>query len=144
MSPTLGIGSVQALVAHAKAKPEQCSLRSWRGIAPHSGGGDVHRSRRRSADPYADKGNNEAIADLLGGRIGYLSPRFQPSAELMKAGQIKALAVGSIKRSAIVPELPTLAEAGINGFDAVIWYGLLAPKQRRAPSPRLLPKSPIA
>jgi tripartite-type tricarboxylate transporter receptor subunit TctC len=76
--------------------------------------------------PYQG-GSNQAVSDLLSGRITLMfnvAPTLAPHVE---AGKLKAFAVAQSKRASIMPDVPTLAEAGITGFDAGIWIGLLAP-----------------
>ena len=76
--------------------------------------------------PYQG-GSNQAVSDLLSGRITLMfnvAPTLAPHVE---AGKLKAFAVAQSKRASIMPDVPTLAEAGMTGFDAGIWIGLLAP-----------------
>jgi tripartite-type tricarboxylate transporter receptor subunit TctC len=75
--------------------------------------------------PY--KGTGPALPDLLAGRVQVI---FEPMPTMLPhvlAGRMKALGVTSLKRSAAAPEIPTLAEQGLDGFDVVLWYGMLAP-----------------
>lgn len=75
--------------------------------------------------PY--KGGGPAMADLLGGQINLIFATAASAVGHIKAGKIRALAVSTAKRSGLLPELPTVAEAGLKGFEANNWYGLLAP-----------------
>ena len=75
--------------------------------------------------PY--KGTGQAVTDLLGGRIDVM---FAPAETVMphvKSGRLRALAVTSAQRFAVLPELPTVAESGVPGYSAVGWFGLFAP-----------------
>jgi tripartite-type tricarboxylate transporter receptor subunit TctC len=75
----------------------------------------------------AYKGSAPTLQDLLGGQIQLVIDNIPPYLPQVKAGKIRALAVTSAKRSPAAPELPTVAEAGVKGFDAVAWFGLFAP-----------------
>jgi tripartite-type tricarboxylate transporter receptor subunit TctC len=76
--------------------------------------------------PY--KGTAGALQDLLGGQIGYMFLPVHVAATYIKAGKLKAIAVGSPKRLPLFPDLPTLIEAGLKNADVDMWYGLFAPK----------------
>jgi len=76
----------------------------------------------------AYKGAGPALTDLMGGQVQLMADPMLSSLPLAKAGKIKALAVISMKRVAIAPEIPTVAESGVNGFDFASWYGLWGPK----------------
>jgi tripartite-type tricarboxylate transporter receptor subunit TctC len=76
--------------------------------------------------PY--KGTGPAMNDLLGGQIDLMCDQTTNTAGQIKAGKIKAYAVTTKERVAAFPELPTLEESGLPGFEAVIWHGLYAPK----------------
>ena len=77
--------------------------------------------------PYQG-GSNQAVSDLLAGRITLMFNVAATLAPQVEAGRLRALAVAQNKRASIMPEVPTLAEAGMTGYDAGIWIGLLAPK----------------
>lgn len=129
VSPSAGVNSVAELIAFAKGKPDQVFYASAGvGTTPHLAAEMFNQLAGIKLVHVPYKGNNEAMADLLGGRIHVNFAPIPTVAELMKAGQVKGLAVGSLKRSLLAPNLPTLAESGVAGFDAVIWYGFLAPK----------------
>jgi len=76
--------------------------------------------------PY--KGASPALTDLMSGQVQLIADPILSSLPLAKAGSIKALAITSAKRVAIAPEIPTVAESGMKGFDFASWYGLWAPK----------------
>ena len=75
--------------------------------------------------PY--KGGAPAMQDLLGGQIQLMFDNLANSMQQVRAGKLKALAVTTAKRSPLVPDLPTLAEAGLPGFDIYTWWGFMAP-----------------
>ncbi|TAJ36848.1 MAG: tripartite tricarboxylate transporter substrate binding protein [Reyranella sp.] len=76
--------------------------------------------------PY--KGTAGAVQDLLGGQIGYMFLPVHVSAQHIRAGKLKAIAVGSPQRLPQLPDVPTLAESGLNGVDVDMWYGFFLPK----------------
>ena len=75
--------------------------------------------------PY--KGRATAIPDLLGGRVTMMFDNMPSSLPLVKEGKLRALGVTSAKRSAAAPDIPTIAEQGLPGFEAVSWFALFAP-----------------
>ena len=76
--------------------------------------------------PY--KGGNGALPDMMGGRVDMtVSLVAGATATMVREGKLRALAVTSLKRSAVFPDLPTIAESGYPGFEVTLWYGLLAP-----------------
>jgi tripartite-type tricarboxylate transporter receptor subunit TctC len=75
--------------------------------------------------PY--KGSAPAITDLIGGQVQWMIDPVLSSAQHVKAGKLRALAVTTPRRSSIVPELPTIAESGLPGYDFAAWFVLLAP-----------------
>ena len=76
--------------------------------------------------PY--KGTAGAVQDLLGGQIGYMFLPVHVSAQHIRAGKLKAIAAGSPQRLPQLPDVPTLAESGLEGVDVDMWYGFFAPK----------------
>ena len=77
--------------------------------------------------PY--KGSAPALVDVIAGNIQVLFSTLTPALPHIKTGRIKILAVTSLKRSALVPELPTVSDSGLKGFEVTGWYGMLAPAQ---------------
>jgi Uncharacterized protein conserved in bacteria len=75
--------------------------------------------------PY--KGGGPAMSDLVGGQVNLIFATTASSIPHLKSGRIKGIAVTTAKRSALLPELPTISEAGLDGFDANNWYGLVVP-----------------
>lgn len=126
--PGLGVKSVAELIALANAKPDTIFFGSS-GVAS-----STHMAlelfkwlakARITHVPYT--GSPPAVTDLLAGRIhGYFSPA-SAVMEHVRAGKLIALAVTDAKRSPLLPELPTMIEAGVPGFESVLWFGLMAP-----------------
>jgi tripartite-type tricarboxylate transporter receptor subunit TctC len=128
IQPSLPIASTKALVEYAKSNPGKLRYGSS-GV-----GGSIHLTTElfRTAVgvelthvPY--KGVTPALIDLLGGRIELLFPGIAPALPLIKSGKVRALGLTSKQRSAVLPELPTLAESGVPDFEAIGWYGILVP-----------------
>ena len=126
--PSLPVRSVKDLIALAKAKPGQLSYASS-GV-----GGATHMTAeifRMMAGvdivhiPY--KGSGQAMVDLIGGQVPMAFDQITSSLPQVEAGKLRALAVTSAKRFPSVPNLPSMSEAGIAGYDAVSWNGLAAP-----------------
>jgi tripartite-type tricarboxylate transporter receptor subunit TctC len=126
--PELGVKSVRELVALAKARPDAISFGSS-GVASSTHLAlELFNSLAQvkiTHVPYT--GSPQVVTDLLAGRIhGYFSPASTVMGHV-RAGKLIALAVTDAGRSPIVPELPTMIEAGIPGFESVLWFGLVAP-----------------
>jgi len=125
--PTLAVRSVAELIAFAKAQPGRIDYAFVPGTVGHittelfSSVAGINFTRI----PY--KGNGPAMTDLLGGHVSMMFLSILPVLEQVRAGTLHALAVTSAARSELLPEVPTIAQAGVPGFSAVIHYGLLAP-----------------
>jgi tripartite-type tricarboxylate transporter receptor subunit TctC len=128
VNPALPFNSVKELIAYAKANPGKLNF------ASSGNGTSIHLSGelfRTMADvqimhvPY--KGSSPALQDLVGGQVQIMFDNLPSSLALIKAGKLKALAVTSLARAAALPDVPTLAESGLPGFEASSWFGLLAP-----------------
>ena len=126
--PTLPAKNIQELVALAKAQPGKLTYASF-GV-----GSSAHLTFELFKGmtgidmlhvPY--KGGQPAIADLLAGQVSIYIPVLPSVVQLSKAGRLRLLAVTSARRSSAVPDVPTVAESGVPGFEASNWFGLLAP-----------------
>jgi tripartite-type tricarboxylate transporter receptor subunit TctC len=128
VTPSLEVRSVGELIALAKAKPDALSFgSSGVGTGTHLAGElfKVLTGVHIVHVPYG--GSAQAVTDLLAGRIQIL---FTPASTVIahvRDGKLVALAATETKRTAIAPEVPTMAEAGLDGFDTGLWFGLLAP-----------------
>ena len=126
------VNSVPELIAYAKAHPGALSFGSGsNGSAGHLAG-ELFKSETGIAMvhvPY--KGGAPALQALLAGDTQLMFDNLANSTPQLKAGKLKALAVTTAKRSPLAPELPTLAESGLPGFDIYTWWGLLAPAGTR-------------
>ena len=120
--------SVKELIAYAKARPGQLNYASVGQGSPNHLGMELLKALA-GIDivhvPY--KGTGPAITDLLGGQVQLMFNSMPSVLPLVKSGKLKGLAVGSAQRSPAIPDLPTVAEAGVPGFENVTWYGMFAP-----------------
>ena len=126
--PSLGVGSVKDLIAMAKAKPDQLLFgSSGVGTAPHVSGElfNIMAGVKMVHVPY--QGSAQAMTDLLGGRISMIFSPASTALPHIQSGAIKALASTTLKRPSIAPDLPTISEAGLPGFDTSVWFALNAP-----------------
>lgn len=127
-NPSLPVRNLQELIAYTKANPDKVSFASaGMGTSGHIAGEMFqHLSKTKILHvPY--KGNSEAITDTLGGRTQLVISGVPPILPFVKSGQLRALAVADTKRSALLPDVPTVAEAGLPGAESVAWYGIVAP-----------------
>ena len=125
---TIAANNVQELVTLAKSKPGELLYASTGvGTAPHLSGEllSMRAGVKLVHVPYP--GSAQGVTDLLAGRVAAM---FSPASTVwphVEAGRLKALATTQTKRAAMAPNLPTMAEAGLPGYDTGIWIGLLAP-----------------
>ena len=128
VNPASGIGKVQDLVGRAKAKPGQLNY------ASNGNGTSLHLSaelfKRRSETfithvPY--RGAAAAITALLSGEVDMMFDNLPSAIGQIQAGKLRALAVTTAQRSTALPDVPTLAEAGMEGFNVSAWFGVAAP-----------------
>lgn len=125
--PTLPVKDAQAFLAYVKANPGKLSYGSaGNGSSPHLAGEMLKEQAGLFAVHVPYRGAAPALNDLMGGQIDYY---FDPGIGLQaaKAGRTKLLAVGSLKRSPLFPDVPTLDEVGLKGFDADSVFGFYAP-----------------
>jgi tripartite-type tricarboxylate transporter receptor subunit TctC len=127
--PSVPANSLQDLIALARAKPDSLTFgTSGSGTASHLAA-ELFNSKAASkiVAVHYQGGSSQAVTDLLAGRITLMFNVAATLAPHVAAGKLKAIAVAQQKRSAIMPDVPTMSEAGMPGFDAGIWMGLLAP-----------------
>lgn len=126
--PSLPVKSVRELITLAKARPGQLNYAST------GAGQSTHLSMELFKTmaginvvhiPY--KGSSPALVDLLGGQVSLMFDNMPSSLPHVKAGKLRALAVSTLKRSPAMPQLPTVAESGLPGFEVSVWFGVLAP-----------------
>ena len=124
--------SVAELFALAKARPGQLSYASPGVGTPQHIAGELLKSLA-SVDIVHVPYRGVALADVIGGRVTMTLQNMGAILPVVRDGKLRALAVTSNQRSPIIPELPTLAESGFPDFEAISWFGLLAPAHTAAP-----------
>jgi tripartite-type tricarboxylate transporter receptor subunit TctC len=125
----LPAASVADMLRAAKARPDGLSYASSGPGTPYHMAGELLKSMAGVAIlhvPY--KGSAGARTDVLGGQVDLMFDAIPTMTEHVKSGKVKALATSGAVRSAILPDVPTLAEAGVPGYEATIWLGVMAPK----------------
>ena len=126
--PSLPVKSVQELISLAKQKPGQLNFSSAGNGTSNHLAGELFKSMA-GVDivhiPY--KGSAPALNDLLAGQVNMMFDLVLTAAPHVKAGTVRGLAVTGTKRSAVLPQLPTVAEAGVPGYEVSAWFGLFAP-----------------
>lgn len=131
--PSLPVKNIRDLVALAKAKPGQINYGST-GTGGHNHMATELFKRMAGINivhvPY--KGVAPALTDLMGGHTQMVMTSLPSAMGQVQAGRLKALAVGSEKRSSFMPEMPTIAESGVPGYMAEFWWGLAAPAKTPA------------
>ena len=126
--PSFPAKTVAELIAYAKANPGKVNFGSaGAGTASHITGEYFARSAGITLVHIPYKGTGPALTDLLGGHIPMAFAPIPASHPNVTAGKLRALAVTSITRSGLLPDVPTMIEAGLPGFDASLYYGLAAP-----------------
>ena len=134
VDPSLPAGSVRDLIAFAKSRPGKINYASAGNGSTHHFCGELLKSMA-GIDilhiPY--KGSPPAIAGLLGGEVSMMFANVADIGSQIKAGKVKALAVTTAERAGSLPDVPTMAEAGLPGFEITSWFGLLAPAATPAP-----------
>jgi tripartite-type tricarboxylate transporter receptor subunit TctC len=128
LNPSLPVHSVPELVAYAKAHPGALSFGSGsNGSAGHLAGELFKMEAGVDMVHVPYKGAAPALQGLLAGDTQLMFDNLASSTPQLKAGKLRALAVTTARRTALMPELPTLAESGLPGFDIYTWWGFLAP-----------------
>jgi tripartite-type tricarboxylate transporter receptor subunit TctC len=127
--PDLGVDTVKDLLAHARANPGKLNYASVGNGTPQHLSGELFQllgSVKMVHIPY--KGGGPATQAVLAGETSIFFAGMPPAMPFIRSGRLKALAVTSSKRSAAAPEIPTVSEAGLAGFEADNWHALYAPK----------------
>lgn len=126
---SLGVSNLAELTAMARAKPGKLNYGSpGVGSGGHLAAEQYELAAKVSIQHVPYKGTPEALADTIAGRMQLFFAPLGSALPAIKDGRVRALAVTSATRSAALPETPTMAEAGLPGYEVDFWYGLLAPK----------------
>jgi tripartite-type tricarboxylate transporter receptor subunit TctC len=127
--PSVGASSVADLIKLAKASPGKLNYASSGPGTPYHMAGELFKAMA-GVDivhvPY--KGSSGARTDVLGGQVQMMFDAVTTMSEHARAGSVKALATTGKTRSMVLPNVPTMSEAGVTGYEAVIWLGLIAPR----------------
>lgn len=130
VAPSQNIKSVKDLIALAKAKPGQINFGSAGiGSGTHINGEQFKLAAGIDVTHIPYKGTPEALTDTATGRIHYFFSPLVPALPFIRDKRLIPLAVSTAKRSPVLPDVPTVAEAGLPGFEFDLWYGLLAPRK---------------
>ncbi len=127
--PSKGINSLADLLKRAQAEPGKLNYASSGPGTPYHMAGELLKSMARISMvhvPY--KGSSGARTDIIGGQVDLMFDAVTTMTEQVKAGKVKALATSGRARSDVMPDVPTLSEAGVPGYEATIWLGLMAPR----------------
>lgn len=128
VNPSLKARDVKDLIRILKEKPDQFSVASaGNGTAPHFAAELFKLSTQTSLLHVPYKGSAPAINDTIGGQTHVMFPSLFTGVPFVKAGRLQALAIAGNKRSALLPEVPTLKEQGVDGVDVEQWYAIFAP-----------------
>jgi tripartite-type tricarboxylate transporter receptor subunit TctC len=126
--PLVAAHSVRELIALAKAKPGHLQFAAGAtGGGPSMAGLLLNQMAGLEVVQVSYKGNAPALTDLLGGQVTMMFDTINTSIGFARAGRLRALAVTSLKRATLAPEVPTMAEAALPGFDVRAWYAVLVP-----------------
>jgi tripartite-type tricarboxylate transporter receptor subunit TctC len=128
VNPALPVKSVAELIALAKSKPDSLSYASTGNGSSNHISMELFKTLagvRIVHIPY--KGSAPAVSDLLGGQVQVMFDNAPNVLPQVKAGRLRALAQTGATRSAVAPELPTVAETGVPGYELTVWFGVVAP-----------------
>ena len=126
--PSLGVSTVQELITLAKSKPEQLHYAcSGVGTLSHLSGLLLNGMAGIKLVPVPYPGSAQGVNDVLAGRVPTMFSSIATVWPHVTSGKLKALATTQLKRLQMAPDLPTMTESGLQGYDAVVWMGLLAP-----------------
>jgi tripartite-type tricarboxylate transporter receptor subunit TctC len=127
-NPSQPYKNVKELIAYAKANPGKVNFASaGNGSSIHLSGELFKQMTGVDMQHVPYKGSAPAVADLLGGQTAIMFDNMPSAIPHVKGGKLRALAVTTAKRSPALPDVPTIAESGVPGYEATSWFGLLAP-----------------
>jgi tripartite-type tricarboxylate transporter receptor subunit TctC len=126
-------GNIKQLIAAAKARPNSIAFASpGNGSTPHMAAELFTRAAGIDLMHVPYKGGAQAITDVIGGQVPLLAMNALEVKPQVASGKLKVLAVLTAQRSPIFPDVPTIAESGFKGFEASVWYALMAPAKTPA------------
>ena len=128
VNPAFPIKSIKDLITLAKARPGQINFATGGiGSSPHMSMELFKSMTKIDMVPIHYKGDGAAIIDVIGGQVLMLTSSMSALMPYVKSGKMRGIAVTSMKRSTVSPEFPTIAESGLEGFEVITWFGILAP-----------------
>ena len=128
VNPALPVNSVADLIKLAKDKPGQINFASsGSGTSIHLSGELFKTMAGVDMTHVPYKGSSPALIDLIGGQVQLMFDNLPSALPQIKAGKLRAIAVTSMKRAPVLPDIPTINESGLPGFEASSWFGVLAP-----------------
>jgi tripartite-type tricarboxylate transporter receptor subunit TctC len=132
--PSAGVSTVKEFIALAKSKPGALNYASSGNGTPYHMAGELFKSMAGvDLVHIPHKGSDQARASILGGQVQMMFDAVPTMAANAKAGKVTALATSGNKRSPVTPDVPTVAEAGVAGYESGIWLGLMAPAKTPRP-----------
>jgi tripartite-type tricarboxylate transporter receptor subunit TctC len=129
VNPSVQAKTLQEFIALAKSEPAKLNYASSGTGTPYHMAGELFKSMTGidvQHVPY--RGSSQARNDVIGGQVQMMFDAITTMAPNVQAGQVRALATTGTKRSTVLPDVPTVAEAGVPGYEATIWLGIMAPK----------------
>ena len=128
VNPSMPVKSMNDLIALARARPGQINFATGGiGSSPHMSMELLKSMLKLDMVPIHYKGDGAAIIDVIGGQVPMLTSSISALMPYVRSGKLRGVAVTSLKRSTVAPEFPTIAESGLQNFEVITWFGLLAP-----------------
>jgi tripartite-type tricarboxylate transporter receptor subunit TctC len=128
LHPTLAVKSLQELIALAKARPNELAFASsGTGTSPYLAMELLKSITGMKLTHVPYKGSGPAVIDLIGGHVQLMFGAVSTTLAYLQSGRLRAIAISSPQRWPALPEIPTVSESGVPGFEASTWYGVLAP-----------------
>jgi len=128
VNPSLPVSSIRELIALAKSQPGKISYASsGNGSTGHMAAELFNRQAGVTMLHVPYKGNSQALIDVIGGQVAMMFDQVSTSTPQIKAGKVRAIAVTSLKRPPLLPDVPTVDESGVPGYEDITFNGLVAP-----------------
>ena len=134
VNPAVPVLSMEELIRYLRANPQKLSFASMgSGTSGHLSGEMLKTLANVDMQLVPYKGSAPALNDLMGNHVQMMFDNLPTALPLVKSGKLRAFAVTSAQRSPLLPDVPTLTEAGVKGFEATAWFGFVAPAGTPAP-----------
>jgi len=128
VNPSLPVSSLAELIAYAKANPGKLNYASSGAATPYHMAGELFKAMSGTDMVHVPhKASGEMRNSVIGGHVQMAFDAITTMASNVKAGQVRALGTSAAKRSSVLPDVPTIAEAGVPGYESTIWLGIMAP-----------------